>query len=359
MIPVAHPVFGDQEVDAVSAVIRSGMIASGEEVVSFEKEFADYCGTSEAIATSNGTTALHAGLLACGIKPGDEVIVPSFTFIATATSVSMCGARPVMVDVCEDSFGISPDAILESITPRTKAIIGVHLFGQPCNISAIQDICAEKNLQFIEDCAQAHGALYKGKKVGSFGSVGCFSFYPTKNMTTGEGGMITTSDSALADHIRRLINHGQSKKYLHTEIGYNYRLTNIGAAIGRVQLKKIDAMNEARKKNAVYISKNINHPKISLPQILNDCSHVFHQYVIRVGSGKRDELASWLSNEGVGTAIHYPIPVNEQPVYANISNPASPISSKLAKEVLSLPVYPGLSVEELSHICNSLNRWSC
>ena len=358
MIPVAHPVFGDQEIEAVSRIMRSGMIASGEEVSLFEKEFADYCGTKEAIATNNGTTALHAGLMACGILPGDEVIVPSFTFFATASSVSMCGAKPVMVDVCEDSFGISPNAILESITPRTKAVIGVHLFGQPCDISAIMEICEDHHLMFIEDCAQAHGALYNGKKVGSFGSIGCFSFYPTKNMTTGEGGMITTNDPGIADHARRLINHGQGKKYLHTEIGFNYRLTNIGAAIGRVQLRKIDAMNEARNKNAVYFSEHIRNTKISLPVILDGCSHVYHQYVIRVKDGKRDQLTAWLSEQGIGTAIHYPIPVNEQPVYSTVPNPPCPVSARLAQEVLSLPVYPGLTDKELEYICNTLNRWS-
>lgn len=358
MIPIAHPVFDDNEIDAVSAVIRSGVIASGEQVLSFEKEFAQYCSTLDAIATNNGTTALHTGLLACGIHQGDEVIVPSFTFFATASSVSMCGAKPIMVDVCEESFEINPDAIVESVTSKTKAIIGVHLFGQPCNIAAILDVCEDHDLIFIEDCAQAHGAQYHGKKVGSFGAIGCFSFYPTKNMTTGEGGMITTNDVSIADRCRRLINHGQEKKYLHTEIGYNYRLTDIGAAIGRVQLRKLDVMNQKRNNNASFFSRNIHHPDITLPTIQEGCSHVFHQYVIRVRDNKRDDLVSWLSEHGVGTAVHYPIPVNEQPVYSDSQNPPCPVSSKLAKEVLSLPVYPDLSEMELSHICDSINRWS-
>jgi perosamine synthetase len=357
MIPIAKPDIGEEEIQAVSTVMRSGMIASGEEVTLFEKEFADFCGTKEAIATNNGTTALHAGLLACGIRPGDEVIVPSFTFIATATSVSMCGAHPVMVDVCEDSFGISPDAIIEAISPKTKAIIGVHLFGHPCNIPAIMDICEDNQLIFVEDCAQSHGATYSGKQVGSFGALGCFSFYPTKNMTTGEGGMITTNDSSLAAHARRLINHGQEKKYLHTEIGYNYRMTNIGAAIGRVQLKKIGAINTARKRNAAYYSKNLSNSGIGIPHTLDPYSHVFHQYVIRVRDGKRDNLASWLLEHDIGSAIHYPVPVHEQPVFSCLSNPPCPISSRLAQEVLSLPVYPGLSEDELDYICRVINRW--
>jgi perosamine synthetase len=358
MIQIAKPDIGEDEIEAVSRIMRSGMIASGEEVTKFEKEFADYCQTLEGVATSNGTTALHAGLLACGIQPGDEVIVPSFTFIATATSVSMCGARPVMVDICSDSFGISPDAIVEAISPKTKAIVGVHLFGHPCNIPAILDICEDHDLIFIEDCAQAHGATYKGKKVGSFGTIGCFSFYPTKNMTTGEGGIITTNDKSLSVHLRRLINHGQEKKYLHTEIGYNYRMTNICAAIGRVQLKKIGKINDSRIKNAAYLSKNLNHSLIRLPNIFEGYSHVFHQYVIRVRDKKRDNLASWLLKNEVASAVHYPVPIHEQPVFSGLSNPSCPVSSRLAQEVLSLPVYPGLSEDELNHICTVINRWS-
>lgn len=257
MIPVARPVFGIEEVDAVSEVIRSGMLASGEIVTRFENEYAKYSGVKHAIATSNGTTALHAGLLATGILPGEEVIIPSFTFIAAASSVSICGAHPVVADVDLSTCCIDPESIVEQITPKTRAIIGVHLFGQPCDISAIQQICNDKNLLFIEDCAQAHGATYKGVQVGNFGDIGCFSFYPTKNMTTGEGGLVTCSDDMIAEKVRRLINHGQKEKYLHTEIGYNYRLTNIGAAIGRVQLRKLDEMNMKRQDNASYYSSYI------------------------------------------------------------------------------------------------------
>lgn len=358
MIPVAKPSVGEEEIDAVSRVMRTGMLASGAEVTAFESEFAGYIGTEHAIATSNGTTALHAALLASGVKAGDEVIVPSFTFIATATSVSMCGAKPVMVDVTDDSYGISPEAVLKSVTDKTKAVIGVHLFGHPCDIRAIQEICSDSDLVFIEDCAQSHGARNEGKRTGSYGTFGCFSFYPTKNMTTGEGGMITTDDSLLAEHIRRLINHGQAEKYLHTEVGYNYRMTNIGAAIGRVQLKKIDEMNRMRNENAIYYLDNIKNPAVRAPVTLNGCTHVYHQFVLRVRENRRDELAAWLQEHGVGTAVHYPIPVHEQPVYAGIENPSCPVSERLAKEVLSLPVYPGLNEAELSHICDTINRWT-
>ena len=359
MIPVARPVFGDEEIEAVTAVIRSGMIASGDEVTRFEKEYAAYSGVRHCIATSNGTTALHAGLLAVGIKPGDEVIVPSFTFIATASSVSMCGAHPVVADVEDSTYCIDPDSVVEQITPKTKAVIGVHLFGQPCDISAIQQICDDKDLLFIEDCAQAHGARYKGVQVGNFGTIGCFSFYPTKNMTTGEGGLVTCTDDEIAEKIRRLINHGQQEKYLHTEIGYNYRLTNIGAAIGRVQLRKLDVMTKKRQANADFYSSHITRKGVLKPVIRESCTHVFHQYAVRITPEcemTRDQFAEYLRMKGVGTAIHYPVPVHEQPVYrGTIKGSPCPVSQKVASEILSLPVYPSLTPDERIRVCSVIN----
>jgi perosamine synthetase len=359
MIPVARPVFGEEEVGAVTDVIRSGMIASGEVVTRFEDEFAEYLGSNHAVATSNGTTALHAGLLAVGIKPGDEVIVPSFTFIATASSVSMCNANPVMADVEYETGCIDPDSVIEQITPKTRAVIGVHLFGQPCNINAIQEICRDHNLLFIEDCAQAHGALYHGKKVGTFGEIGCFSFYPTKNMATGEGGMVTCNNDETSNRVRMLINHGQREKYLHTMIGYNYRMTNIAAAIGREQLKKLDAMNRARQENAEFYSSHVSKKGILCPGIRDQCSHVFHQYAIRIREESgftRDDFADKLHQRGVGTAIHYPIPIHEQPVYKDIVKGSScKVSRQLSEEILSLPVYPSLTTEERNYVCDAVN----
>ena len=218
-IPVARPAIGQDEISAVTAVLESGMLAAGERVLEFEKKFADYCGTTHAVAVNNGTAALHAALLAADIGPGDEVIVPSFSFIATATAVSMTGAKPVFVDVNEQTFGIDPAQIEGSVTPKTKAVIGVHLFGQPFDVPGIQQVCDLHNLKLIEDAAQAQGAMYNGEKTGGFGQFGCFSFYATKNMTTGEGGMVTTSDKAYNERLRLLINHGQSEKYLHTRLG--------------------------------------------------------------------------------------------------------------------------------------------
>jgi len=359
MIPIARPVFGQEEIDAVSDVIRSGLIASGEIVTHFEDEFAEYLGSNYAVATSNGTSALHAGLLAVGIKPGDEVIVPSFTFIATASSVSMCNAKPVVADVEYETGCIDPDSILEQITPKTRGVIGVHLFGQPCDVNALKDICDDHNLLFIEDCAQAHGAQYHGKKVGTFGDIGCFSFYPTKNMVTGEGGMITSNSDRISEKVRILINHGQKEKYLHTEIGYNYRMTNIAAAIGREQLKKLDPMNRARQENAEYYTAHIVKNGILCPCIRSQCTHVFHQYVIRVREETgvtRDMFADELFKKGVGTAVHYPIPIHEQPVYKDkVDGSLCIVSKELSEEILSLPVYPSLTPEERLLVCNAVN----
>ncbi len=257
-IPVARPAIGQEEISAVTEVLESGMLASGERVVEFEKKFADFCGTNHAVAVNNGTAALHAALLAADIGPGDEVIVPAFTFVATASAVAMCGAKPIFADVDEQTFNIDPRHAEERVTPKTSAIIGVHLFGQPCDIEALQEICESHSLKFIEDAAQAHGALYKGSRVGGFGHFGCFSFYATKNMITGEGGMVTTSEKAYNERLRLIINHGQSEKYLHTRLGYNYRMTDIGAALGIVQLKKLEKFNLRRRKNAEFYTANLS-----------------------------------------------------------------------------------------------------
>lgn len=265
MINIAQPALGAEEIAAVNEVFQSGMLAQGSITTKFENNFADYCGVLHATGVNSGTAALHMGLLALGIGPGDEVIVPSFTFIATATSVSMCGAKPVIVDVNKDTYTINPDEVSENITDKTKAVIGVHLFGQPFDINSLNEICKDKDIYLIEDAAQSHGSLYKDKKVGSFGELGCFSFYPTKNMTTIEGGMITTNNTELDSKIRRLINHGQSAKYLHTELGYNMRLSNVSAAIGNVQLSKLDAMNKKRAENAEILCKKINVDGLKKP----------------------------------------------------------------------------------------------
>jgi perosamine synthetase len=358
MIPVSRPSVGKEEAAAVARVMESGRIAQGKVVAEFERSFASYCGAGHAVATSNGTAALHAALLAAGIGPGDEVIVPSFTFIATATSVSMCGARPVFADVDDRTFTIDPFSAEGLLTPRTRAVMGVHLFGQPFDIPALSALCREHDLLLLEDAAQAHGSSFRGQKLGSFGDLACFSFYATKNMTTGEGGMVTTDDAGLAGRIRLLINHGQREKYLHTSLGYNYRMTDMGAAMGLVQLGKLDLMNARRVANARFLDENLRSTGLVTPLVRPDSVHVYHQYVVKVEKGarvSRDGLAHALAARGVGTAIHYPRPVHDQPLYRGRQGKDScPVSSGLASSVLSLPVHPLVSEEDLDTIARAV-----
>ena len=358
-IHIARPALGQEEISGVTAVLRSGMLASGERVAEFEKKFADYCETAHAVAINNGTAALHAALLAADIGRGDEVIVPAFSFIATATAVSMAGAKPVFADVDPETFTINPGDIEERVTKKTRAVIGVHLFGQPFDVDAVRDICQPRGLKLIEDAAQAHGALYNGKKVGGLGDFGCFSFYATKNMITGEGGMVTTGDPTYNDRLRLIINHGQSEKYLHTRLGYNYRMTDIAAAIGLVQLEKLEGFNASRRANAEYFDSHISAKGLDLPKVAPYSRHVYHQYVLRLTEKfplSRQAFMDYLRGEGVGTAIHYPIPIHRQPIYQKKGPDTCPVSTALSTSVLSLPVHPLLERDELAHICDAVNR---
>jgi perosamine synthetase len=359
-IPVARPVVGPEEVAAVSDVLMSGMLAQGEKVAEFEQKFAGYCGAAHAVAVNNGTAALHAALLTAGVGYGDEVIVPAFSFIATATAVSMCGAKPVFADVDEQTFTIRPDLVKERITPKTKAVIGVHLFGQPFDVDPILETCEAHAIPLIEDAAQAHGALYHGVKAGNLGKLACFSFYATKNMITGEGGMVTTNDKPSADKLRLIVNHGQSEKYLHTMLGYNYRMTDIAAAIGIVQLKKLEKFNMRRRKNAEYYAANLTAKGIIKPKVAENVQHVYHQYVIQVTPEfplTRSALMDLLKAKGIGSAVHYPIPIHRQPLYAPVADPdPCPVATRLSGTVLSLPVHPSLDTKDLAYVCETINK---
>ena len=356
MIPIAKPFIGDEEIKEVEAVLRSGFIAQGPKVAEFEEKFAEYIGTRHAIATSSGTTALHVALLCAGIGKGDEVITTPFSFAATANSVLYAGGKPVFVDIDPKTYNINPEKIEEAITNKTKAIMPVHLYGQPADMDQICKIAEDHDLKVIEDAAQAHGAIYHGKKVGSIGDMACFSFYPTKNITTGEGGIITTDDDAFDKDARAIRAHGESERYEHVTLGYNFRMTDIAAAIGVIQLKRLEEFNEKRIENAEYLTEHINSIEgIEPPYVAENIRHVFHQYTVRVADGKRDELKEFLNNEGVGTGVHYPRTIYKQKLYEDLGYTANcPEAEKAAAEVLSLPVNPALSAEDFGKIISVL-----
>jgi perosamine synthetase len=358
MIPIAKPIIHEDEISAVTAVLRSGVIAQGKKVEEFEEAFAEFIGTKYALAVNSGTAALHINLLSHGIGEGDEVITSPFTFIATANSILFTGAKPVFADIEEDSLNIAPDSIVEKITPRTRAMMLVHLYGQPCDMKRIMRIAQKHGLVIMEDACQAHGAEYEGENVGSFGT-GCFSFYPTKNITTGEGGMITTNDKDIAQKARMIRSHGQRERYFHEILGYNYRMTEIAAAIGLCQLGKLKEFNSKRIENAKFLTERLRGIKgLVPPGIKSNTKHVFHQYTVRITQDfgiPRDELRRKLMDEGIATEIYYPLPIHKQPLYQSLGyNDHLPNSEKAAKEVLSLPVHPSLTKEDLENVVRAI-----
>lgn len=355
MIPIAKPLIGEEEKRAVQDVLDSGMLAQGPRVEAFEKAFAEMVGVKYAIATSSGTTALHVALLAHHIGEGDEVITTPFTFIASANSILYTGARPVFVDIDPQTFNIDPTHIAAAVTRRTKAILPVHLFGLPADMDSILDIADRFGLVVVEDACQSHGAEYGGKRVGSFGT-GCFSLYPTKNMTSGEGGMITTNDSEIAEHCQLIRQHGMRRRYYHDELGFNYRMTDLHAAIGLAQLHKLERFNQARIANAQYLTSHLKG--VSTPHVPEGYRHVFHQYTVRVPGGRRDALVGHLKERGIGTGIFYPVSVHQQAVYRKELgyDLCLPESERAAAEVLSLPVHPALSAEDLHTVADAVNE---
>ena len=354
MIPVAKPEIGKAERKAVDRVLRSGLLAQGPEVANFEKEFSRYVEDRECVAVNSGTSALHVSLLSLGIGKGDEVIVPSFTFAATANSVALTGATPVFVDINPQTFCIDSTAIVNAITARTKAIQVVHLYGLPADMTAIMKIAKKYKLLVIEDAAQAHLASIEGKPVGSFGDAAAFSFYPTKNMTSGEGGMIVYKDPSAARIGRLYRNQGMEKRYENEIVGFNLRMTDIHAAIGRVQLTKLVEKTLRRQQNAAFLSENISK-YVETPIVPSGYSHVFHQYTVKVQED-RDSFASKLTELGVGSGVYYPIPVHELPAFGNKKN--LPNTTQVCKQVLSLPVHPKLSNRDLKKIVEAVNKAS-
>ena len=355
MIPIAQPLIGEEEKTAVINVLKSGMLASGPRTEEFEKKFAEYVGTKYAIATTSGTTALHLGLLALGITHGDEVILPAFSFIATANAPLFCDAIPVFCDVDPKTFNIDAEQIKKLITKKTKAIMPVHLYGQAADMDPIEEIAEKYGLYVIGDACQAHGATYNGKQAGSFGDLECFSFYPTKNMTTGEGGMITTNNEEFAEVALSLRNHGREKTkwgYEHGRLGYNYRLTDIGAAIGLEQLKKLPKNIELRKKNAHYFNTHLSNGEI--PYVIPAAQHAYHQYTIK--SRNRDNLTQNLKKNEIGFGIYYPQPLHTYKHLKKYAHKELKTSELLANQVISLPVHPALESEDLQRIVSVVNE---
>jgi len=364
MIQISKPQIGDEEIQAATEVLKSGIIASGPKVMEFEKKFADYLGVKNAIAVANGTCALHAALFGAGIKKGDRVITTPFTFVATSNSILHIGAEPVFVDIEYDSFNVSPVAIEEALKAdrerKIKAILLVHLYGRCCDMDKIENIADKYGVKIIEDAAQAHGAKYKNRMAGTFGDTAAFSMYATKNMTTGEGGMVVTNDDKKAAEIRKFINHGSERTYYHTMLGYNYRTTDVEAAMGIVQLKKLDDFNKKRRENAErFMEKFSKYDWLILPRCDDKYFHVYHQFTIRVKNGKRDELEKYLFEVKIGAKIFYPIPLHKQPLYEKIYPDLSmPEAEKACKEVLSIPIHPGLTEDDLKYVEEAFYKFS-
>lgn len=354
-IPISTPVIGDEEKSAVLDVLDSGMLAMGPRTAQFESKFAELCGVKHAIAVSSGTTALHLALLANDIGPGDEVITTAFTFISSVNAILFVGAKPVFVDIEEETFNIDLNLAQSAITSRTKAILPVHLYGHLCDVAALQDIAEKHGLRIIEDACQAVAATHNGRAAGSFGT-GAFSFYATKNMMTGEGGMITTDDAGIAQHCRMLRNHGMQQRYHYEMLGYNYRMMDLQAAIGLEQLKRLPGLVEKRRKNAAYLSDGLK--SVITPKEREGYRHVWHQYTVRVPAGSdRDAAVEQLHRAGIGAGIYYPVPNHlHDHVRAAAGDVHLPVTELMAHEVISLPVHPMLSQEDLERIVAEVNR---
>lgn len=354
-IAIANPGIGEEEKRAVMAVLDSGQIVQGTVVSELEKAFAEYVGAKHAIASMNGTTALTIALMAHNIGKDDEVIIPSFSFIATATSLLSVGAKPIFVDIEKETFCMDVEAVEAAITPRTKAIMPVHLYGHAANIPALKVLADKHGLVLLEDAAQAHGARYKNQPVGSDGTC-AFSFYASKNMTTGEGGITTTNDDAVAQHARMVRNHGMNTQYYHEVIGFNYRMTNIAAAIGLAQFKQLEARTDRRIANAQYLSRHIK--TVRPPITAMNYRHVYHQYTVLVPEGAdRDKMLDYVNKRGIGARVYYPLPIHRQPVFQKMGYGGVdlPVTEEMTRRVFSLPVHPFLIQEDLEYIVDVVN----
>jgi len=352
-IPVAKPIIGEAEQRAVAEVLASGQLGQGPRTAAFEKAFAEVIGVRHAIAVSSGTAALVVALQAHGIGAGDEVITTPFSFIATATSIIACGAEPVFVDVDPFDLNLDPALVEGAVTERTSAILPVHLYGHPARLTELAELCNNFELALIEDAAQAVGAGHAGQPVGSFGT-GCFSFYPTKNMTSAEGGMITTDEDEIAARARSLRDHGQTGRYNHELLGLNWRLSDVHAAIGLAQIAQLDGWQAARVRNATALSEGI--ARLETPRVRAGDVHAFNQYTVRIPNG-RERFRDTLLEAGIGTAVHYPTPLHHQPVIRELGydEGSFPIAEAAAEQVVSLPVHPSVTETDLATIVAAVN----
>ncbi|NBE50236.1 aminotransferase class I/II-fold pyridoxal phosphate-dependent enzyme [Streptomyces sp. YC537] len=351
-IPAARPVIGEAEIEAAVRVLRSGHVIQGPEVAAFEEEFSELVAERTCVAVNSGTSALHLSLMALGIGRGDEVVVPSFSFAATANAVRLAGAEPVFADITPDTYCLDPDAVAAAIGPRTAALMPVHLYGHPAPMDRLMPLAARQGLAVIEDACQAHGAALHGRPVGSFGQAGCFSFYPTKNMHALEGGMITTDDPQLARTLRLLRNQGMEQRYENEIVGANMRMTDVAAAVGREQLRQLPAWTEQRRANAKVLDSGIEG--LPVPQVADGARHVYHQYTVAVPDGRRDAVQRELAGQGIGSAVYYPTPIHRLRPYQDLSAPPLPETERACAEVLSLPVHPTLGQGELERIARAV-----
>ncbi len=354
-IHIAHPQLGRAEIEGVRRVLKSGHLRAGALTERFESEFARFVGARFGIAVNSGTSALFLAAKAL-LRPGDEVIVPDFTFVATASMVLAAGARPVFADVNEKTFTLEPADVERRITSRTRAILPVHLYGHPADILALERLAKRHRLHLIGDAAQAHGAKYQGQDVGSFRDIVCYSFYPTKNLTTAEGGMLVTSNTRLAEKLRLMRSHGERRRYEHVCLGYNLRFTDIAAAIGLAQLRRLSAGNRKRRQNAAALARELaGIAGIEIPQETEGNFHVYNSFTIRLNPKvigmSRDEFRARLARHGIETAVHYPLPLHRQPLFRGYGRDEDfPVSTRLAKTVLSLPVHPALTTHDLNRM---------
>lgn len=360
-IPIAKPLITDEEKRRVLEVLESGRLVAGAQVRAFEEAFAAYLGVKFAAATSSGTTALQVALEALEIKPGDAIITTPFTFVATSNAILHAGARPVFVDVDDRTFNLDPNQVEDAVRrERARAILCVHLYGLPADLGALSEIAARHNVLLIEDCAQAHGASIGGRNAGTIGHVGIFSFYPTKNMTTGEGGMVVTAREDVAHRTAVLVNVGQngSEEYVYERIGYNYRLTEMAAAMGLAQLERLEERNASRRRNAARMTAAFDSLSWLLPPVEPaGHHHVYNQYTVRVPA-VRESLVRHLGARGVGSRVYYPQLIPHSPAYRALGYGGSfPVAEQLTKQVLSLPVHPALSDEDVAWVIESVRQF--